>query len=247
MFLTVFIPELSMRKKPLKTKMQNEVAYIPEHPVKLLIPKNPRQAAYLHAICGYESITFADGPAGTGKTYLAACKAIDLLQSGVVRTIILIRPLVPAGEKIGFLPGEVGNKVAPFVEPFMDYFNERIGKASVNAMLTDGRIQIKPISFLQGKTFDDAIILLDEAENCVRKKKEDQIKLVLTRMGSNCRAIVMGDKQQTYVENSAFDHAIKALRPMARVKVITFLTCDVLRSDACREVLEAYDAYESAA
>jgi len=233
-----------MIKSKRSRKDKDDVVYIPERPVKLLRPLNQRQANYLESICRNDSITIAIGAAGTGKTFLASAKAIDFLQAGIVSSIILIRPLVSADEKIGHLPGEIENKVAPFMEPYIDCFNDRVGKAVVTKMLTDGRIQIKPLAFLQGKTFNDCVILVDEAENLTRKNKKDQMKLILTRMGQNCRAIFMGDPAQTYVDNSAFGYAIKVLKTVPRVRIIHFLTEDVVRSDACRDVLNAYDLYE---
>lgn len=224
-----------MRKKT-AAKPKDNVLYIPENPVKLLRPRNERQALLIKSICN-NTISIASGPAGTGKTFVSGSKAIDLLQSGIVSRIILTRPYVPAGEKLGFIPGTIEDKFAPYLEPYLDCFNDRIGKQAVNAMLTDGRIQAKPISFLQGKSFTDCAILVDEIENATL----DQIKLVLTRMGENCKAILMGDSDQTYINNSGFMDAIRILKDVPRLGVVEFEIADVERSETCRYVLEAFE------
>jgi len=217
-----------------KSKAKKEVAYIPEVPTKLLRPRNPRQAEAISSLCN-NSITILSGPAGTGKTYIAAAKALDLLQAGIISQIIITRPYI-ASEKMGFLPGEVADKFEPYLAPYMDAFTDRIGKATLNAMLADGRIQAQPIAFIQGKTFNDAIILLDEVENA----SAEQIKLVLTRLGDNSRAVLMGDTDQSYINNSGFHDAMSILKSVPRLQIIEFQICDVVRSEVCRHVLEAY-------
>lgn len=217
-----------------KRKAEKEVVYIPEVPTKLLRPRNPRQAAAISSLCN-NSITILSGPAGTGKTYIAASKALDLLQAGIISQIIITRPYI-ASEKMGFLPGEVADKFEPYLAPYMDAFADRIGKAVLNSMLADGRIQAQPIAFIQGKTFTDAMILLDEVENATN----EQIKLVLTRLGDNSRACLMGDTDQSYINNSGFYEAMSILKSVPRLEIIEFEVCDVVRSEACRHVLEAY-------
>jgi len=223
-----------MRKSKIKAK--TEVVYLPERPVKLLRPKNENQEKLIKAIRN-NTITFANGVAGTGKTFIGASLAIEMLQAGIVSRIILTRPYVPAGEKLGFIPGTIEEKFAPYLEPYLDIFIERIGRANVNAMLTDGRIQAKPISFIQGKTFNDSIILVDEVENATF----DQIKLILTRIGEGSKAVLMGDTAQTYIQNSGFTRTMKVLQSVPRLAVVTFTVHDVVRSDICRHVLEAYE------
>jgi phosphate starvation-inducible PhoH-like protein len=214
-----------------------EVVYISEHPTKLLKPRNPRQSLAISSICN-NSITILSGPAGTGKTFVAAAKAIDLLHAGIISQIIITRPYI-ASEKMGYLPGEIEDKFAPYLEPYIDCFIDRIGKSALNAMLADGRIHAQPIAFIQGKTFNDALILLDEVENATH----EQIKLVLTRLGDNSRAVLMGDTDQSYINNSGFHEAMKILKNVPRLGLIEFLIEDVVRSDTCRHVLEAYAEY----
>ena len=217
-------------KKPVK----KDIVYIPEAPTKLLKARNHRQSVAISSLCN-NSITILTGPAGTGKTYLAASKALDLLQAGIISQIIITRPYV-ASEKMGFLPGEVADKFEPYIAPYIDAFTGRIGKQALNQMLADGRIQAQPIAFIQGKTFNDAMILLDEVENAT----SEQIKLVLTRLGDNSRACLMGDTDQSYINNSGFYQAMQILKGVPRLQVVEFEICDVVRSDTCRHVLEAY-------
>jgi phosphate starvation-inducible PhoH-like protein len=219
--------------KPKKAS-KNDVVYIPEVPTKLLKPRNPRQAAAISSLCN-NSITILTGPAGTGKTYLAASKALDLLQAGIISQIVITRPYV-ASEKMGFLPGEIADKFEPYLAPYMDAFTDRVGKQVLNQMLSDGRIQAQPIAFIQGKTFNHAMILLDEVENAT----SEQIKLVLTRLGDNSRACLMGDTDQSYINNSGFFEAIRILESVPRLQIVEFEICDVVRSETCRHVLEAY-------
>jgi phosphate starvation-inducible PhoH-like protein len=225
-----------MLKPKKKSKRAEDVMYIPERPTKLLRPKNEPQARLISAIYN-KDIILAVGPAGTGKTYVSAAKSIDFLQANIVSTIILTRPYVPAGEKLGFIPGTVEDKLAPYLEPYMDAFVDRIGKQAVNLMLTDGRIQAKPIAFLQGKTFNDAIILVDEAENATL----EQIKLILTRMGENCKCILMGDHEQIYIPNSGLAKAVQILKDVPKLDIVEFLVEDCIRSETCRHVLEAFE------
>jgi len=223
-----------MRKSKSRSKV--EAVYVPERPVKLLRPKSESQEKLIKSIRN-NSITFANGVAGTGKTFIASSLAIEMLQSDLVSRIILTRPYVPAGEKLGFIPGEIADKFAPYLEPYLDCFVDRVGKQVVSAMLTDGRIQAKPISFLQGKTFNDSIVLVDEVENATA----DQIKLILTRMGEGTKAILMGDPAQTYNHNSGFVKAMEILKDVPKLGIITFSVKDVVRSETCKHVLEAYE------
>ncbi len=219
-----------------KPKVKNREV-IPERTVKLLRAMNPRQAAYIRAICN-DTLIIADGPAGTGKTYIATIKALDLLQSGVVSQIILTRPAVPAGEKLGFLPGTIAEKYEPYIRPYMKALKERLSPDVLKQMLEDGRIVAEPISFIQGLTFDNAVLLVDEAENL----DIQQFKLLLTRLGEGAKAIFMGDLDQSYINNSGFDLAIDILYRITTV--ITFEIQDVVRSKICRQVLEAFASYE---
>lgn len=207
----------------------------PEVQVKLLKPRNNSQKLAMDSIRDND-VTLLKGPAGTGKTYIAAAMALDLLLSGQVERVILTRPYVSAGEKMGFLPGDIDEKWAPYLEPYEDCFNDRVGLQRVTKMFKTGQMLVKPINFLQGKTFNRCMLLADEIENAT----EEQIKLILTRMGLGCRAILMGDIDQIYVNNSGFPRALDILKDVPRLEIVTFAIEDVVRSEMCKNVLKAY-------
>jgi phosphate starvation-inducible PhoH-like protein len=228
------------KKQPLKKKPVQETQQEEVKKVKIIRPKNSNQKLFQDSITR-SSITVANGPAGTGKTLIAVNKACDMLQSGLVSTIILMRPYVPALEKYGFLPGDMDLKFAPYLAPYIKYLNERLGKETVINYLKTGRIVVEPIGFMQGKTFDKSIMLLDEAANATL----EQIKLILTRMGLGTYCVFMGDLAQNYSDDSGFEDALEIIETISTAKVINFIIKDCVRSDTCREVLEAFEAFES--
>ena len=240
-----------MRKTKTEPKRNTrEVAYIPERPVKLLKPQSVNQGMLISATKKPEvDIVFAAGPAGTGKTYGAGGSALDMLQAGIVKQIILTRPYVPAGESYGHLPGTIEEKFAPYLQPYLQVFTDRIGKQLLNQMLEDGRITAVPIGFLQGLTFQDCVVLVDEAENLTL----DQARLIMTRLGKNketggsSKVFFMGDEKQAYIKNSGFMTCIKIFESVSIARTITFSIADVVRSNVCRVVLEAFENYEDAA
>ena len=194
------------------------------------------QGHYLNAI---ESsiITFGIGPAGTGKTYVAAGYAADQLRNGEIEKIIITRPGVEAGESFGFLPGELEEKYAPYIEPFRDVLNERLGKSQVDYFMSHGRIIASPLSFMRGKTFKDCVVILDEAQNTT----PTQIKLFLTRIGQNCKVIVDGDIDQKDISGlSGLEDAVKRLKRVPSVRVVEFEVEDIVRSGIVRDIIEAY-------
>jgi len=219
-----------------KSRIDRGALYAPANPVKLLRPKTENQAKLIQATYK-SSIIFANGPAGTGKTYVAGARAIDMLQSGQINQMILTRPYIPAGEKYGHLPGTIDEKFLPYLQPYLQVFHDRIGKAETNKMLLDGRIQVIPIGFLQGLTFNNSVILIDEAENCTLL----QIELICTRIGMETIAMFTGDQNQSYIPNSGFTDAIRILNGLPVVDIITFGIDDVVRSETCKLVLEAFD------
>jgi phosphate starvation-inducible PhoH-like protein len=229
-----------MRKKPAQSKRPAKAETQTERQsVRIIYPKNDNQRSFQNSITN-NHITIANGPAGSGKTLIAVNKACDMLLSGMVSTIILMRPYVPAGEKYGFLPGEMAEKFAPYLAPYRDYLNDRLGKETVTKMLLDGRIVPEPIGFLQGKTFRHSVMLLDEAANATL----EQIKLILTRMGEGTHCVLMGDLAQDYCDESGFAEAIEILKGVESCQTITFQIKDCVRSTTCRAVLEAFDRYK---
>jgi len=194
------------------------------------------QGHYLTAIDS-STITFGVGPAGTGKTYVAGGYAAELLKDGEIEKIIITRPGVEAGESFGFLPGELEEKYAPYIEPFLDVLNERLGKSQVAYFRSHGRIVASPLCFMRGKTFKDCVVILDEAQNAT----PTQMKLFLTRIGQNCKVIVDGDiTQKDILGKSGLEDAIKRLRRVPGVRVVNFEVEDIVRHGIVRDIIEAY-------
>ena len=160
--------------------------------VKKIRPQSDNQRALLGAM-KEKSLTLALGPAGTGKTYLAIASAVEALEEGRVARIVLSRPAVEAGESLGFLPGDLHEKLAPYLRPLYDALNERIGGKRVKQLTTEGAIEIAPIAFMRGRTLNNAFIVIDEAQNCTY----GQIKMLLTRLGWHSTMVVTGDPDQT--------------------------------------------------
>src|SRR4051812_37787033 len=153
---------------------------------------SPQQQTLIDAIAE-RSVVVALGPAGTGKTYLAVAKAVDALEAGRVTRIVLSRPAVEAGESLGFLPGDVGEKLAPYLRPLYDALTERLGTKRLKAMLAEGIIEIAPVAYMRGRTLNDCFIVIDEAQNCTY----GQIKMLLTRLGWRSTMVLTGDPDQT--------------------------------------------------
>lgn len=202
---------------------------------KPLEAKTPSQRKYINAIQNFDLI-FGIGPAGTGKTYIAAAIACDMLKSNQIHRIIITRPAVEAGEKLGALPGEIEDKYGPYIAPFRDILDERLGKSFVDYLIKTDRIVGSPFAYMRGKTFKDAIVILDEAQNATKS----QLKLFLTRIGENCKVIVDGDISQTDINNSGLDDAIKRLSFIPSVKVVQFGMDEIVRSGLAGEIVQAY-------
>ena len=160
--------------------------------VKNLMPKSEGQARLIEAI-DRQNMVLALGPAGTGKTYIAICKAVEALRAGKVGRIVLCRPAVDAGENIGFLPGDMEEKLAPYLRPLYDALQDRMSAKQVKAMIAEGQIEIASVGFMRGRTLNNAFIVVDEAQNCTYV----QLKMILTRLGWNSKMIVTGDPAQS--------------------------------------------------
>lgn len=199
-------------------------------------PLNTKQNKYLSAIRNGKLI-FGLGPAGTGKTYIAGSAAAEMLESKQIEKIIITRPAVDAGESLGFLPGELEEKYEPYIAAFRDVLNERLGKTYVEYLLKIGRIEAQPFAYMRGRTFKNAVVILDEAQNAT----PEQMKLFLTRIGENCTVIVDGDESQADIKNSGLMDAVKRLSYIPEVKVVQFVTADIVRSGLVQEIVEAYD------
>lgn len=203
-------------------------------------PLNAKQGKYLSAIRSH-TLVFGLGPAGTGKTYIAGSAAAEMLESKEVEKIIITRPAVDAGESLGFLPGELEEKYEPYIAAFRDVLNERLGKTYVEYLLKIGRIEAQPFAYMRGRTFKNAVVILDEAQNAT----PEQMKLFLTRIGENCTVIVDGDESQADIRNSGLMDAVNRLSFIPSVKVIQFGTADIVRSGIVQEIIEAYEKPET--
>jgi phosphate starvation-inducible PhoH-like protein len=202
------------------------------------------QQEYLRKILTYD-INFGVGPAGTGKTYLAVACAIEALQSEKVKKIILVRPAVEAGEKLGFLPGDMAQKVDPYLRPLYDALYDMLGFERVEKMIDKGIIEVAPLAFMRGRTLNDAFIILDEAQNTT----VEQIKMFLTRLGFGSTAVVTGDVTQIDLPSekmSGLRHVLEVLKTVEGISFTFFDARDVVRHPLVQRIVCAYEAHEKA-
>ena len=217
-------------RSPLQTSSKRQVK-----------PKSINQGHYLDAIEHYD-IVFGVGPAGTGKTYLAMAEAVTFLTSKRVSRIILARPAVEAGEKLGFLPGDLQEKINPYLRPLYDALYDMLDGERVNRLLDRGVIEIAPIAFMRGRTLNDAFVILDEAQNTT----SEQMKMFLTRLGYGSKAVITGDITQIDLptgRTSGLVEAIKVVGSIAGVSLVRFDERDVVRHPLVQAIVKAYDAY----
>lgn len=199
--------------------------------------KTQSQAQYITAIKSHK-LTFGIGPAGTGKSYCAGAIAAEELESRRIDKIIVSRPAVEAGENMGFLPGDLHEKFDPYFDAFRDCLNERLGKGVVECGMKNDRIVVAPLAYLRGKTFNDAFVILDEAQNCTAS----QLKMFLTRIGENCRVVVNGDVRQTDIgHQSGLQDAVDRLSHLASVYTHRFEHDDIVRSGLVRDIIQCYE------
>ena len=207
--------------------------------------RTPAQDAYLRALKAHE-LVFAEGPAGSGKTWLAVGHAVQLLERGVVERLVLSRPAVEAGERLGFLPGDMKDKVDPYLRPIYDALHDFMDGRMVERGLTTGMIEVAPLAFMRGRTLSNAAILLDEAQNATSM----QMKMFLTRLGEGSRMIVTGDPTQTDLpagQTSGLSEAIRLVAGLDGVGHIRLTADDVMRHDLVRRIVGAYEAATRAA
>ena len=202
--------------------------------------RTPMQAMYLDNIATHD-ITFGIGPAGTGKTYLAVACAVDALERSDVQRIVLTRPAVEAGERLGFLPGDLAQKVDPYLRPLYDALYDLMGHDKVQKAFERNQLEIAPLAFMRGRTLSNAFVILDEAQNTT----PEQMKMFLTRIGFGARAVVTGDVSQIDLPKGALSGLIDAERVLKRVKgiaVTRFSSQDVVRHPLVARIVDAYDA-----
>ncbi|VUD64612.1 PhoH-like protein [Thalassocella blandensis] len=215
-----------------------DTAYSPWQDKTPFRPKNKAQTSYVNAIRN-NHLTFGIGPAGTGKSYCAGALAAEALESGRIERIILTRPAVEAGENLGFLPGDIDEKFAAYIDAFRDILNERLGAGTVNYNLRHGRIVAAPLAFMRGKTFNqDTFVILEEAQNTT----PEQMKMFLTRIGDDCKVVVNGDVKQSDISGSnGLQDAIERVQGLPGVHVHEFERDDIVRSGLVRELLDRYE------
>ncbi len=203
-----------------------------------VVPKTLNQKRYLQAIAAHP-VTFGVGPAGTGKTYLAMAMALQELLNGTVERIILTRPAVEAGEALGFLPGELQEKILPYLTPLYDAMNDMVGKDQTAQLVERGIVEIAPLAYMRGRTLSNAFVVLDEAQNTTH----EQMMMFLTRLGDGSRMVVTGDITQIDLprsKQSGLREAVRLLKPVRRVSVFQFEGRDVVRHPLVQDIINAY-------
>lgn len=207
---------------------------------KTIVPRTPAQAHYMRELSTHDMI-FALGPAGTGKTYMAVAQAVSQLITGSVQRLILSRPAVEAGEKLGFLPGDMKDKVDPYLRPLYDALHDCLPAEQVERRIASGEIEIAPIAFMRGRTLADAFVILDEAQNTTPA----QMKMFLTRFGQNSRMVICGDPNQTDlpggVAASGLADATMRLEGVEGISMTRFSSADVVRHPIVGRIVEAYE------
>lgn len=205
---------------------------------KVVYPRSSAQKDYVHAMQTYD-LTFGIGPAGTGKTYLAVAMAVTSILKGQTKRIVLTRPAIEAGEKLGFLPGTLVDKVDPYLRPLYDALHDMIEFERIQKMIDRGEIEVAPLAFMRGRTLNDAFIILDEAQNCTI----DQMKMFLTRVGQGSKTVVTGDVTQSDLppgKESGLLHAAKILKDVPGIHMSFLTEGDIVRHPLVERIIKAY-------
>ena len=210
---------------------------------RIVSPKGVNQQRYIQAIRSHD-IVFGIGPAGTGKTYLAMAMAIRALQERQVKRIILTRPAVEAGERLGFLPGDLAEKINPYLRPLHDALHDMMEAGRITALIERGTIEVAPLAFMRGRTLNDSFVVLDEAQNTT----PEQMKMFLTRLGFDSKTVITGDVTQVDLPGGArsgLRHAETVLSDIQGIEFIYFSHIDVVRHPLVQQIVQAYDLHES--
>ena len=211
-------------------------------PKKSIIPRGKNQKTYINNI-QINEINFGIGPAGTGKTYLAVAAAVDALLNEKVDRIILIRPAVEAGEKLGFLPGDLSQKVDPYLRPLYDALYDMLGTEKTEKLIANGIVEIAPLAYMRGRTLNNSFIIVDESQNTTK----EQMKMVLTRMGFGSSLLINGDLTQIDLPKnikSGLSHAIEVVQGTEGIGFTTFSSADVVRHPLVKKIIDAYKIFE---
>ena len=206
-------------------------------------PRGKNQQAYVRAIKNHD-VTFGIGPAGTGKTYLAVACAVEALLENQVQRILLVRPAVEAGEKLGFLPGDLAQKIDPYLRPLYDALYEMLGAETVNKLIEKNIIEIAPLAYMRGRTLNESFIIMDESQNTTR----EQMKMFLTRIGFGSTAVINGDATQIDLPRgtaSGLTHVLKVLENVEAISKVFFSATDIVRHPLVQKIVEAYEAFNT--
>ena len=207
-------------------------------PKRRIHPQTPRQQNYINALLE-KDLVFALGAAGTGKTYLAAAAAIAHLQAGRVSRIVLTRPALEAGERLGFLPGDMREKIDPYLRPLYDALRDLMGEEEAERHRRTDALEVAPLAFMRGRSFSETFVVLDEAQNCTMQ----QMKMALTRLGPGGRMVAAGDPSQSDLPSGTrcgLTHAVSLLEDHPEIAIVRFSDQDVLRHGLVRDIVEAY-------
>ncbi|HTN33647.1 MAG TPA: PhoH family protein [Marinobacter sp.] len=237
----LYIRETGLERLPEQLPFDGTVTVI-KTPKLQARPRGANQQKYVHSIRSHD-INFGIGPAGTGKTWLAVACAVEALKDEQVKRILLVRPAVEAGEKLGFLPGDLAQKVDPYLRPLYDALYEMLGFEQVTRMIEKSVIEIAPLAFMRGRTLNNSFIILDESQNTTR----EQMKMFLTRIGFGSTAVITGDTTQVDLprgQNSGLIHAAGVLNKVAGISFTHFEAKDVVRHPLVQRIVEAYSASE---
>src|SRR5690349_4627232 len=240
--LVVDDPNVNLREYFTKDAPAGKAANQPSGTKRRVNPKSPNQKRYLETI-EQNDIVFGVGPAGTGKTYLAMAQAVSYLMAKKVSRIILARPAVEAGEKLGFLPGDLQEKVNPYLRPLYDALYDMMDTEKANRLVERGTIEVAPIAFMRGRTLNDAFVILDEAQNTT----SEQMKMFLTRLGFGSKAVVTGDITQIDLpqpRTSGLVEVLKIVKDIDGIGIVYFDDTDVVRHKLVQQLVRAYDSYK---
>ena len=208
----------------------------------LIVARGTNQVQYIKNIATHD-INFGLGPAGTGKTYLAVATAVQALEAAQIGRIVLVRPIVEAGERLGFLPGDLAQKIHPYLQPLYDALYEMIGFEQVTQLIERGIIELAPLAYMRGRSLNDAFIILDESQNTTA----EQMKMFLTRIGFNSKAVITGDVTQIDLNNhrdSGLIHALDVLSGVKGISFTRFQSGDIVRHPLVQSIVEAYELYQ---
>tara|TARA_Y100001935_G_C17311802_1_gene517279 strand:- start:17144 stop:18124 length:981 start_codon:yes stop_codon:yes gene_type:complete len=237
---------LFLQESGIEAMLHSENSIASETAIKtrrgLVKPRGLNQTEYMHRIMTHD-INFGIGPAGTGKTYLAVACAVDALERDLIRRILLVRPAVEAGERLGFLPGDLAQKIDPYLRPLYDALYEMFGFEKVNKLIERNVIEVAPLAYMRGRTLNEAFIILDEAQNTT----PEQMKMFLTRLGFGSTAVITGDVTQVDLpkgQKSGLRQAVEVLKNVSDLSFTFFHARDVIRHSLVQKVVQAYDKFD---